>query len=96
MSNTATAPAPRFRRIAPGLYGTGIYRVARGEAACWHEPNPQVELVIDRMPDCNGYVYWYIREMLPDGEVTNWVDDPEATLRMCKTLLTTRTNWYTD
>ncbi len=39
---------------------------------------------------------WYFREMLPDGNVTDWMTDPEATLRMCKLLITEHTNMFID
>ena len=96
VSNTATAPI-HFRRIAPGVYGTNIHRVARGYVPANFDIDVEVEIIIERMPDpSNGYVYWYFREMLPDGNVTDWMTEPEATLRMCKLLITEHTSMFTD
>lgn len=94
--NTNTEPI-RFRRIAPGAYGTNIHRAARGYIPAYFDNDVEVEIIIERMPDpSNGYVYWYFREMLPDGNVTDWMIEPEATLRMCKLLITEHTNMFTD
>ena len=92
-----TTTAPKFRRIAPGAYGTGIYRTARGYVPVQFDLDVQVEIIIERMPDMGtNYVYWYFREMLPDGNVTDWMTDPEATLQMCRKLIAAHPNMFID
>jgi len=87
----------KFRRIAPGAYGTNIHRVARGYVPANFDIDVKVEIIIERMPDpSNGYVYWYFREMLPDGNVTDWMIEPEATLQMCKLLISEHTSMFID
>lgn len=97
MENTSTT-APKIRRIAPGLYGTGIYRTTRDDCPYGFDADAQVELVIEShiWPD-SGRTYWYIEEMLPNGEFTQWSDNcPEPSLRMAKTILSKHINYYID
>jgi hypothetical protein len=74
MTNTT---APKFRRIANGLYGTGIHRAACGMN--FHYEVDIIEVVIDRMYDT-----WYVRELTPYGHMTDALGEAFWTLRDAK------------
>jgi len=64
MTNHTTAT---FRKIAPGLYGTGIRRQNIG-CLGWYRPVDEIiEVVIDRI----GNQHWVVRELTDDGELTD-------------------------
>jgi hypothetical protein len=73
MTNTTN-----YRKIAPGLYGTGITRIAFGSVT-WNAETDEVEVVIDQMDG-----YWYEREMQDDGDFTDYCGEGYRTLAEAK------------
>jgi hypothetical protein len=78
MTSANNTTAATFRKIATGLYGTGILRIAVGSTT-WSAQTDEVEIVIDRMDG-----YWYEREMQADGDFTDYCGESHRTLAAAK------------
>lgn len=74
---TASGGAPRFRKMAPGLYGTGTYRKSRDSD---YYDDTLVEVVIDRTSPGS----WHIREWSPETGLTGFLGDWSPTLAAAK------------
>ena len=91
-----------FRRIASGVYGTGIYRATRdddySEDVYGMPAGTPVELVISRIERASSReADWCIEEMLPNGTFTLWSDImPSPTLRAAKAILIRDIRHYSD
>ena len=77
--------ALKFRKIQPGLYGTGIHREPIGSAG--HNTPDTVEIVIDYMSDV-----WWVREITSEADLTDYLGASFATLRDAKAYLMRSTN----
>ncbi len=89
MSNTATAPAPRFRRITTGLYGTGIHRDRyETERIDYYCDCTTVELVLDMYTTPNDGCWE--RYICPCGNFSDILGEWYRTLRDAKADITDR------
>lgn len=91
MDNTA-ATTPTFRRIAPGLYGTGIHRHEGWDAQCyWGCDEHDVEVVIDHFTD-EGQG-WSTRYLCACGQFTASLGAWYRTLAEAKAYIRENPDW---
>lgn len=88
--NTNTTTAPKFRRIAGGLYGTGIDTASEHDATCadYNCDHNRAEIVIDNHTDTERG--WTVRYLCGCGDMTASLGVWCPTLRDAKQWVTER------